>query len=172
MKWKLLWQVARQQPTVAPDCPQRSQRWRMKDDNMLSTLTGWPQTLKTLRTATNPATAKMTDVWLLGSSASYQMAPPWNSTVHLQKSTIVLIHLCRPKAAVNVGPLILSHVQQPPCILYNENRLMSPSDFKMTCKVRIFFFKAGVGNILLESPGKKINYNISRFCNWSGLRGD
>lgn len=26
MKWKLLWQVARQQPTVAPDCVQRSQR--------------------------------------------------------------------------------------------------------------------------------------------------
>lgn len=25
----------------------------------------------------------------------------------------------------------------------------------MTCKVWIFFFKAGVGNILLESPGKK-----------------
>lgn len=32
MKWKLLWQVARQQPTVAPDCPQRSQRrWRPRE---------------------------------------------------------------------------------------------------------------------------------------------
>lgn len=39
MKWKLLWQVARQQPTVAPDCPQWSHRWRWRRHNTLITLT-------------------------------------------------------------------------------------------------------------------------------------
>lgn len=48
---------------------------------------------------------------------AYQVAPPGDSAVHLQEGTAVLVHLCGPEAAVDVGPLVLAQVQQPPRLL-------------------------------------------------------
>jgi hypothetical protein len=53
--------------------------------------------------------------------------------VHLQESAVVLVHLRRPYAAVDMRPLVLPQVQEAALGLRTENRsyhLMAASYFK------------------------------------------
>ena len=84
-----------------------------------------PSTLRV--TNTHLATGNIINLLIHILIISYQVAPSWDSTVHLQKSTILFIHLCRPEAAINMSPLILSQIQQPSCILQGEKALISLS---------------------------------------------
>lgn len=53
-----------------------------------------------------------------GWGASHQLFPPDHGHVDvLQGAVVVLEHLGRPQGAVDVGPLVLAHVQQPASLL-------------------------------------------------------
>lgn len=56
--------------------------------------------------------------------------------MHLEEGAVVFVHLCRPEAAVDVGPFVLAQVQQPSCLLqYWKKRVLSDKLFFMNKEI-------------------------------------